>query len=406
MKTSIMSERKVSKGVSIYILSGIIAMYPVAMIIDKTSYYYLALIALLIVMMFGLAIRRIKYHEVGYIVSLSPLMAFVLLSTVSILWSIDPYYTLERLVPLWVYMTMSILLVVYVSRYGEEWILVMASIVSISVSLCFIYIFMKYGKVRYAIEGLETFSNHAGSMSLACMPFVVYGLVTNKISVRSGWLVMVLCVISAFISESRGFVVGSLLIIMFSLYISKSVKYIGLLFMMFVVLAVVYSMTEGDYLQIINHYAERLPQILSELAYYTPVETFDKKIRHIQLELIKNMSAEDMILGNGYYSTRTYMANSIGIAIISHNLLIVTGLGELGLMGVIVVMAIIYYSLMRLIKTLIGGRIDYSSINSYLLIATVIVIAHSFFRPQLNNPIFYIVISLALISHLTSKKHT
>jgi len=302
--------------------------------------------------------------------------------------------------------------------------------------IIFSFLFLQYGSVRYAIflseYKIASFSNWTPALVL---PFALFTFLMRRHYAAYLASLILLAVIIVF-SESRfAYGVGGGLALLSSMAVKrKELLFSAIELFLIISLVIVFSnifvsnnvkhrfASLSNYLNesilsiIETNSGEKLHEVPNEREPTKPIEhppaaieppnTTQTTISPSPGSIRDQMEAaaiwlwlDNVFFGAGFnWFAEFGPFHSDTRNVISHNIYIVTGLGELGIIGFILIMAYTLSALFASGAAYIKATRDKSPYRRFyftIFIGTLIVVVHAYFRPQFDNPSYFIFIILA-----------
>jgi hypothetical protein len=275
------------------------------------------------------------------------------------------------------------------------WVKTIVFITVLEVFVIFGYVYFTYGSVRFMPReavgwNFGSFSNVGAAQIIGMLPFVLYYATTEN---KKWMLVLVMALFIILVSQSRGaYVLSGVTVLVFLWFFSLSKTNIRnvfyLLFSTFFILFFIISIIPTEMLSFV------FERLLDSSLFQSAVVEGDTDFSRHQMynALLDILFSNNIVLGIGYEAFPFYIEEKYGKYMTSHSLL-VTMLGELGLLGAVVLfwlVILIMQSILIVLKN--RGTFDYF-LPVVISVGTMFI--QAFFRPQLQNPAFWF--SLALL---------
>ncbi|MCS3700522.1 hypothetical protein GGQ20_001839 [Salinibacter ruber] len=281
-------------------------------------------------------------------------------------------------------------------RIGCEWIYDLSLYIQITTAILFLYIVLTYGSVRPSSYDMRQvvgpISNQAAAISVLGIPYLLQYR-ESKVKKIFGLILVVAIVV---LSESRAAYMLSFISIPMTLFyrrkssIKKVASFILYALSGILLLYAIYVLTNRRVvLSVINRFNELLNPISTSIG--------DKNMRLLMFFTGIDIVTLKPITGVGYYMIRKYMEQLYGNGIISHNIL-VSVWSEMGLFGLISFLIMVYKTWQNnqkiIKKSLRYGRDNLYRIGSANKVAFILAMSHAMVRPQLMNPMVYVILAL------------
>ncbi len=380
----------------------LIAIYPICLIIGLKYLFLAMILGFVYVLSFG---SKITARSLLLpIRDMWPIWLFVAFSLGSYFYSLFPGETLRRVFLLIPYLGFAYLGYRVIEKGDFSGMYMVALSTIFSVAIFFLYMMFLFGSVRstsYVMTGeFGSFSNVGSALLVVTVPYVMHRVIYSRKKIWSLFF-LVSTLLLILMSTSRGaFIFGGLALFGTLLYsrgrLSRS-AFKGLLIGLVIIGITGFLIGALGLQGSIEWLFER---ILSSNLYENVIEG---KVRSHEADYLRSLMYIDGIeivksnpvLGIGYGTFYKYMEKMHGYGVISHNL-IITAWSEIGLHGLLAFILLTYLPLKRIFSAnsalnRIGGYY-YSSYGAFLSIGFLVVMLHGMFRPQFDNPFFWIQI--------------
>ena len=399
---------KIEKGLILLIL---ISLYPVGFLFKvHTFVWYPAIFCFLLICFLNtfkngeLLIKNINYSYSFYLI----FCAFIFSS----LWSIVPLWTLYRAVVLLFFVGLFYFSNSLFIHNQRKWFFQLVIYLPIIILICNVYIYLKFGSVRINSqamrESVSSFSNIGTAIVILCVPFIIYLFITNKLNKLKIYGCLLCAIVSIVFAQSRaGYLLFGLIILLFFVFLKKKIiriilKHsiqIGVISILFfpIIISILSSNNISRY-QEKFWYKIQTSSMFSPNAYVNPEEGIADYARIIMIHECFNIIMEKPLTGIGYEGFLTYTKKKLGYELFSHNI-ILTMWGEGGFFAMLFFMLSTVTAFKRLSqykKMFKKYNFDEYCFYTATTIALIIALIHSLIRPQLKNPMFYIVFAIAL----------
>jgi hypothetical protein len=250
-------------------------------------------------------------------------------------------------------------------------------------------------------DDIETvISNSNAAYIVLLLPIVMAKIVGNveKMTKVFYLIAFVLALISVVISQSRGaYVLTMLGIILFTVFSNssksgkkvtiKKVVFIGIILF----LSIPFINTEG----LRNN--ELLSPVIERIEGSRLIGSSGSvdALRGNMLRSISDILSNHPFRGIGFESYPFYSIKHYGVFEFSHNIFLTAS--EVGVLGVMAWLYIIYVSIYRSLQTYRLSNFKSKNTNLAILISLILATIHALFRPQLQNIIFLTIIAISLI---------
>lgn len=326
--------------------------------------------------------------------------AFLLfaLMWLSLLWSDYPEETFFRAQVAMGFLCLFTLALLAFQRGSFRWFFRTCIILPYICLGAFMAVLALFGSIRVAsptqADAVGSFSNLAPALALLCLPFLIYlfrGGGGSRLAV-GGSMVSVIAV--TLLSQSRGayLMLGVTLVLIVLLFgRGVNVKAASAIKLLFVAgFALLIIVVAGGYENTFGAVAERFQasQILDLDSTATAGEA-DYSRQAMYLGGIETIRDEPLT-GIGYGGLAERMNDAYGFRLASHNL-ILTAWGEMGLLGLLLFIWLTSATVSRAWESR-----RQSEFYRAALVAVIVALLHAQIRPQLENPMFWVVLAVAL----------
>jgi hypothetical protein len=330
-----------------------------------------------------------------------PLYVLTVIISASYFWSIDPETTLQHTLHF-----LSCGAVFYVAhdmalRGNRAWVRNLAVTQAAVICCLFLYLLTEYGTVRAVGNDspLNSFSNEGAAQLVICLAYIVHGYITRRHARMFHLLAGAITTMGVIISESRGAYLGVGFLAVGAVLFSKGNKrrLLNAMLISAALAATLAIATAGSETQSMISYVTGRIQDSKLLSFATSGGRAgkDDTLRVEMYGLGTSIFLKHPYLGVGYYAFGSLFQEQTGKYEISHSLA-VTAFAELGLLGAAVIIWLIVASirLSYLAVRRAASRVD-SSFSRATLLALSVALIEAQFRPQFDNPLFFIVLALA-----------
>lgn len=394
----------INKRVSVYSIYStwvifIVALYPVLRISEYKIFFFLIGAALYTSIVLSMG-RKDLFHSIWT----APFVyAFLGIPFLSIAWSIQPSETLIHAVILVGYGSIFTICHIIFLNNKIEWFYKLVVVIPILYGVIFIGILLTFGTVRpegrYVHESIGSISNHIPAIALPTLPYLY---VLWKKGYRRGlvFICVLFLLFIAVISESRaayGLLVGYCVLI--PLFTTQSLQsatrqIISAMIIVAIVGGAVYSFAGQETVgSVIERFSDS--QLLQG-NFSIRDEDAQDFVRIVMISETANIIYGDPLTGIGYRTFKEYMISKYGFGIISHNILLTTW-GEMGILGFITFLGVITGAFRKASRVQKRARIqkhfDHWEFMAATKAALVVVLLHALVRPQLTNPMLFIILA-------------
>jgi hypothetical protein len=331
-----------------------------------------------------------------------------MVAAASVAWAIEPARTIWRTMPLVIYGGFLLCLLAELHQTRRLPLTPLLYGMPCTVVIVYFLIWQHWGSIRIISplmkEDVGTFSNYGVAFLLPIIPFLLHRTLAQPRwpLVNVGFLVLI--GIALAYSGSRAGLLASALILLAFLALAGRFRWrLMMLAMLTGVAATVCVLVLAVYFDagaVIGRVVERTVELIRLISGAENAEAQGDDIRLAMIWRSLALLVDTSLLGVGYENIRVLFPTSTGGGVVSHNLWIVTGAGELGLLGFVSALAFSVIAMQRAYRGLgrAGRGGDSERLHAAaILIAIVIVIIHAQFRPQMGNPMFFVVLALALM---------
>ena len=349
--------------------------------------------------------------EKGYVVrklprEALPLLFLFLWFILSSSWSNHPIHSFITGIKTFGFMIVSLLAIEVFRQKGFKSLWVISIIFSYGIFFIFFYIFLKYGAVRQfgnpeMKSFVNFFSNKGTAIIIPCVPIVLYCLKMKIFNRLLSIGALASCYISISLSESRASLVLIILATFGTIFaISENIK-ILFRYVCYSVIFIVLIFVVINSMEETNDLTKRVSSRFSNSALLSneSVEDGIQDYERIMMFIVaKDIIEQDPFWGVGYENFGFFMEKIYGSFVVSHNLIITTW-AETGLMG----LGFFVWLLLECGKNIRRQRRRFAEYHikappfyGVLFVALALVLIHGMVRPQLNNPMFYLIIAACL----------
>ena len=374
-------------------------------IYTRYSFYRLALVVSLFL---TFAIIVSQRHLPKHLFSFKALYFLFLLMFASGLWSINQEVTFRYSI----YLAYNLILfeLIGLAVIDCKWIKKLFLFLPYIGFLIITVVWLEHGAVRpnYETRDLQdefgSLSNHIPAIVIVCLPFLImsFSEYKNK-AIILGSLIALLAVVV--LSQSRGGLSSYLLTLAGCLFFIKkfSLKIKLMFFLLLISLVFIIMMPSS----IIEKNLQGIYDRFSDSALFD-MDFFDDADlpsqfsgsdyrRALMYKYGVRAIYENPILGIGFNTFKDYMGIYYPVnPVVSHNW-VITFWGELGLIGLILGFAVFFIAYKKIFFGLRFGKMYSDSIYKFyasLCIALSVIIFAGMFRPQLNNPVLYLILAI------------
>lgn len=346
-----------------------------------------------------------------------PLFLFYSALASSLISAKYPRETFEKLASFGLLVWCAYLAMPLFAKGFRKWFLNLSTYMYLVILLCFTYILISFGEIKYSeavVEDIGFFSPTSMAMIVGYYPFYIYMLVTRKHNFLITAIIAVTLPILMLVAGNRSaFILLGLGSVFCFLGMARnkvsSLKYLAIATVLFAGMASLAYMTIPAAKTSMRFVLERSFHS-SLLDVETPTANVGKLLnkqknlpdrdRILLLLLAYEIVREHPLSGIGFHGTKNFMESRFGYGRISHNI-IVTAWAEGGLISLLafLFLTIVCYSRILKSRKLVKkvNRDDYLFLSAALISLTLMLL-HAMFQPQEFNPIFLLVIALALSS--------
>lgn len=377
----------------------IVALYPVLRTTKYRVFFFLVVLALYVITLLSIGkknwFRSIRAAPAVYL--------FFAVPFISAMWSIQPSETLTQASLLIAFGYIFLVShVIFISK-KVDWFYNSSLLLITFYSLVFITIYLFFGSVRaegrYMKELTGSISNHIPAIALPLLPYlyVMWKQKRKRLLVGISFFLLIFIVV---ISESRaayGLFLSYAVII--PLFMSSSVwiaarKLIPTVVLMGLAAGVAYYLVGQE---VISSVLERFANSQLVQGDFSVDEQEGDFTRVVMILETLNIVSDDPLTGIGYYTFKDYMINKYGFGRMSHNI-VLTVWGELGVLGLLTFTGVIVGAFRRASHAQ-AHALEQGAANQWMFLAAtkaalVVLLLHAMVRPQLSNPMLYLVLAV------------
>ncbi len=379
----------------------VILIYPIASITQLKFFYLAALLTFIFAVIYHVALGIIP-GKIFY--RAKSIYLFFVLAFFSYLWALYPeetlFYAGKNVVYLWVFQAAFIALICGKRRWLDY--LVVAIPITCAVILAGIY--AKYNVVRpnsiEMYEAVGSFSNLAIALTEICLPFLLYLFRVNSRLVLVG-VSIAACFFTMVISQSRGgYLMLGITIVLVVLLFGRNIQ---TRVYNFIRIAALYLAVLLITLPIVN-LNNLVAPVVERFKHIHPVSIITEEPTRGMKDfgrVAMYYAGQDAIrnygdVGIGYGGLKEYVNDLYGFPMVSHNLMI-TAWGELGFLGLTLFVFsafVAFRGVLRRRRFLARNDVREFYFRTAALVALVVAVVHGMFRPQLDNPMFYVLLAI------------
>lgn len=391
------------------LISWYLILFPILMLTYRVSLMFVPFLYLFFLLIgSGTSSLSISKKTLRGVLPILALLSLILFSTI---WSINPKETLISFFYLYIYIFIFLLSYYYFNVKKETLLKKVVKYLPLATLASLIFFSVTYGGVRVSkldlgdsASKLSAFSNHASSTVILLIP-----LLLAYMKITKGGYLYLFSLFSAIsvvlLSQSR----ASISLLVFILFLSiflfnpnarKLLK--NILLYVFIAIATLFPLSQlevtNNILEPIVHRFEQsqISSSIADVLTKEPSKEDDDFGRAIMYYEGVNLIKEHYVLGIGYNSFKYYLDDRYGLEIISHNLFI-TAWGELGLLGLLLIIFIIWQTFKKPWQArkaaIKRGDSYYMFLYSGILISIIVAWLNFMTRPQFNNPIFWFLLA-------------
>jgi len=381
----------------------LLMIYPIALITQLKIFYIIGLLTVFIVFLHTLLARKIN---VCSFLCAKSIYLFFCVVWISYKWALYPKETLIRAAIYMIFPWFFWLVHTLLLSGKRKWLKLALMSLPYLIFCIYIIFWIKYGAVRatsYVMkEEVGSFSNTAPAILLASLPYLFCFLMTD----RKRWLLylggVTLTILIVFMSGGRAaylmllLALSSITILMRRDLISGLSLLTKIVVILFLLACVTVSVL--GYKKTIGQVALRFQQTevpqLEDAPTRGEVGDYGRLLMYYAgLQVIK----QHPLTGIGFYGFSKYVEEIFGVSVISHNI-VFTVWGELGLPGLLVFFWIVISGFVKLWRARASKELVKSEeffFYSASFISFGVLLTHALFRPQLTNPLLYVVLAVA-----------
>jgi O-antigen ligase len=311
-----------------------------------------------------------------------------------------------HLIFLWIFISAFIAL----SNRNIKWFYYTVTFIPYMVLIASLFIYYRYGAIRAdskeISDAVGSFSNLAPAIVIPLIPFHIY-LYLIKSNRLLTYISFYAAIIVVLISQSRGgYLMLSIIVLgspfLFSTNYCKKLIYLTKILTILIILIGSIIFFFG-YESTIGRVAERFSssQLIHFFSADSPAKGESDYRRFVQYATGISIIKSHPIMGVGFYGFPTQMEKLLidKEGSVSHNIFF-TVWGEMGILGLLAFVWLVYSALLKTLRERSyckklrnrSGFLFYSALG----MAISVSLLHAQFRPQLTNPLFYVIFALAL----------
>ncbi len=388
----------IANGVLFFVVGYLFAFYYKF----TTAYYVGFLVFIIFSIMLAAGYRDIRRSGVS---NIFPLIFFVVTLFLSSLWSIDPYRTLFQATGLLFFICISYLVANLPDEVRFKWVMRCALIASVAVLVLFMQSEITYGAVRVISSEMKdavgSFSNLGGAVIILCIPYLIFGL---QLRIGSRFIISIglaSALIAIVMSASRA-AYGLSLITIIASVVWGSKDYLRV-FRNVIILAILAC---GIGFLLWNSMAfhsdmRRVVERFSGSAIFGgDGSAVGHSVDHGRVDMFREggkIIANNPIFGVGYKAFSKQFQRDNGFRLISHNIIITAWTGA-GILGLLTLAWLLISSVFRCWHNILTSQNAYEKLfYKATFIALIAGLIHAMARPQLSNPMFFVVLGLSLV---------
>jgi len=398
----VISNNLISERIVILIISS----YSLFTLMNHSELFYIFTVSsiLFLYLMNGLSLNNDIFKL------LTPLYGFSFLCMISVVWSVVPDLTFKKSIALIIFIVLgNIVANIYVSN--NKFIYHASAAISLVISAVFLYLYLNYGTVRHISRELNDITTVVSNSNAAYLALVIPILMSAILDRESKTAKVVYVVslslagISIIVSQSRG--AYALLVLGVGLFVllyhsSKSGrKYTLNKILTIITISVMTIPLFMGNLLFENEITGVVIERMESSKFISSSGTTDN-LRGDMIESMFDIIQENPLLGIGFEGYSLYSAGHQGTKEFSHNIFLTSV--EVGVFGLLLWIYIFIKSTYNSYKTYKRSDRYRKNINLALLISLLLGLLHALVRPQLQNLIFIVIISISLLSPQTRLK--
>lgn len=391
-------------------LLTMLAVYPIAILVLYKLFFFVAASAAYLIVLYVAFRWR---FPVSHFASTTPLLAVFLLSLLSVFWS--EFY----LATLWSASIFQVFLLVVVltllSCHKRSRVLSIARIVCFGFAVLFVILMWMFGTVRagdlYELSTvLRSLSDAGAAAVILAIPYLAWALMARVGSRSINYAALISAIIVVLLSQSRA---AYALLLLFALlmvfwspreFVKMRWRMLGGILVIVGIAATALSL--GDRIDVVKGVADRFfnSSVATVLLGDSPESGEPDYGRAVMYVEGFRAISERPFLGLGFGGLAHQVEKEYGFPMESHNFFL-TAWGEMGVPGLALFLWLIYAAIFRVRK----ARDEQRGANrseflfwSATLMSLIAGFLHAQFRPQLSNPMFFVVLALALSSSRSS----
>jgi len=383
-------------------LPTFIIFYNICVLLDWSIFYYILGTGFIFFYLIKLSIKnQISPFLNSAVNSMAPFLVLTLLFIISSLWSFNATITIKKSLTLLFFIFLTAI-AIYESKGNFKWLNILILTIPILSIFFFIYLFLRYGSVRFAI-GISSFhtsfSNSIASQNILLIPFLCFKSVKESGFYKIVFFfALVSTIIVMILSQSRGaLILGFLSFLISFFFVGKRnllfylIFIFSLFFMLFFSNIIITKLSGNQFTGLVIKRLSNSALLQSSESFYIRHKT-DAGRKQMYRDIQKILK-EHPFIGIGYYGYRYYSHKYV-----SHSILLT--IAEVGILGYFIFGWLIFfivkkikmnYKMLKLFSTL-EQRVFYQN----GILALIIAFVHSFVRPQLQNPCLYIILIILL----------